>query len=150
MFEVIYYSRSGSTKKIAEAIAAELGVRAEDAKMNKGLAKDSFVFLGSGYYERKPEKELQEFINGNDFAGRQVALFGTSARGKGNEIRAIEKLLKPKGALIRDSFYCKGKSWRFFINRGHPSNEDFANAREFASKMKKLSSKTARERNEKI
>ena len=50
MFEVIYYSMTGNTKKVAEAIAAELDVSAEDVRTKGRLAKDSFLFLGSGRY----------------------------------------------------------------------------------------------------
>ncbi len=136
MFEVVYYSMCGNTKKVAEVIAAELGVKAESVKAKQELAKESFVFLGSGCYANKPGRRLRKFIARNDFKGRQVALFGTSGNGKGNEVKVIEELLKPKGALIRDSFYCQGRSF-FLFNRGHPSNEELANAREFANEMKK-------------
>jgi len=137
MFEVVYYSMCGSTKRIAEAIAGELGVKAEDIRTKKEPTKDSFLFLGSGCYRGKPGRKMEEFIARNDFKGRSVALFGTSGSGKGDEVKAMEELLKPKGALIRGSFYCKGKAFLFF-NRGHPSNEELANAREFAREMKKL------------
>jgi len=137
MFEVVYYSMCGSTKRIAEAIAGELGVKAEDIKTKKEPTKDSFLFLGSGCYRGKPGRKMEEFIARNDFKGRSVALFGTSGNDKGDEVKAMEELLKPKGALIRGSFYCKGKAFLFF-NRGHPSNEELANAREFAREIKKL------------
>ncbi|GAF94713.1 unnamed protein product, partial [marine sediment metagenome] len=104
MFEVVYYSITGNTEKVAEAIAAELGVKAENVTGKRGLvAKDSFVFLGSGCYGGNPGGKLQEFIVTNDFKGRQVALFGTSWRGKGNEVKALEELLKTRGALIMGS-----------------------------------------------
>ena len=125
-----------NTKKVAEAIAAELGVKAENVKVKRELDKDSFVFLGSGCYGYKPGGKLREFIARNDFKGRQVALFGTSGSGEGTEVRVMEELLKPKGALIRGSFYCQGRSF-FLFNRGHPSKEELANAREFANEMKK-------------
>ena len=137
MFEVVYYSMCGSTKKIAEAIAGELGVKAEDVKMKKEPTKDSFLFLGSGCYAHKPGRKVQDFIARNDFEGRNVALFGVSGGGEGDEVRAMEESLKPKGALIKGSFYCKGRAYLFF-NRGHPSNEELANARKFAGEMKKL------------
>ena len=136
MFEVVYYSITGNTKKVAEVIAAELGVKAESVKAKRGLTKDSFVFLGSGCYADKPGGKLRKFIAENDFKGRQVALFGTSGSNEGAEVRAMEEMLKPKGALIRGSFYCQGKSWYLFY-RGHPSNEELAKAREFAKEMKK-------------
>jgi len=131
MFEVVYYSMCGNTKKVAEVIAAELGVKAENVKVKRELAKDSFVFLGS-----KPGGKLRKFIARNDFKGRQVALFGTSGSGRGDEVRVMEELLKPKGALIRGSFYCQGRSF-FLFYRGHPSNEELAKAKEFANEMKK-------------
>ena len=136
MFEVVYYSMSGNTKKVAETIAVELGVQAENVKTKEGLTKDSFVFLGSGCYAGKPGKGLQEFIARNDFKGRQVALFGTSLGGVGDEVRVMEELLKSAGALIKDSYYCKGKAFLLF-NRGHPSDEELGKAREFAKEMKK-------------
>ncbi len=136
MFEVVYSSMFGNTRKIAEAIAAELDVQAENVKAKKGLAKDSFVFLGSGCYGHKPGRRLQRFIASNDFKGRQVALFGTSGDGKGNEVKAMAGVLKPMGAIIRGSFYCQGRTF-FFLNRGHPSSQALTNAREFANEMKK-------------
>jgi flavodoxin len=35
MFEVVYYSMTGNTKKVAEAIAIELEVKAESVKVKK-------------------------------------------------------------------------------------------------------------------
>jgi len=137
MFEVVYYSMCGSTKKIAEAIAGELGVKAEDVKMKKEPNRDCFLFLGSGCYARKPWRKVQDFIARNDFAGSNVALFGVSASGEGDEVRAMEQLLKLKGAIVKGSFQCKGRAF-LFLNRGHPSNEELANARKFAVKMKQL------------
>ncbi len=136
MFEVVYYSMTGNTRKVAETIAAGLGVKAESVKEKKELAKDSFVFLGSGCYASKPGGKLRKFIARNDFKGRKMALFGTSGSGEGHEVKAIEELLKAKGALIKGSFCCKGRAL-FFFNRGHPSNEELAKAREFANEMKK-------------
>lgn len=137
MFEVVYYSMCGSTKKVAEAIAGELGVKAEDVKMKKEPTRDAFLFLGSGCYARKPWRKVQDFIARNDFSGRNVSLFGVSASGEGDEVRAMEESLKLKGAIIKGSFYCKGRAFLFF-NRGHPSNEELANARKFAGEMKQL------------
>ena len=135
MFEVVYYSMCGSTKKIAEAIAGELGVKAEDVKAKKEPTKDSFLFLGSGCYGYKPGKKIRDFIARNDFEGRNVVLFGVSGSGEGDEVTAMEESLKLKGAIIKGSFYCKGRVF-LFLNRGHPSNEELANARKFAGEMK--------------
>jgi flavodoxin I len=133
-FQVIYFSRKGSTKKIADAIATELKIVAEDVKKAK-LKENTFTFLGSGCYGGKPGKYMTNFIEKNDFTGRKVALFGTSGGGEGKETEVMETLLKDKGALVKGRFFCKGKFW--FGNKDKPSNEDLENAKKFAKKIVK-------------
>jgi flavodoxin I len=128
-FQVVYFSRKGSTKKVADAIASVVGVNAEDVK-SVSLQKDAFIFLGSGCYGGKPAKSMIRFIEDNDFKTRNVALFGTSGGGEGREVSAMEDLLKTKEASVKGSFFCQGKFW--LGNKGKPSDEDLKNAKEFA------------------
>ncbi|MFH1638925.1 MAG: flavodoxin family protein [Chloroflexota bacterium] len=135
MYEVIYFSQAGKTKRVAEAIAQELGAVAENVKTKKEPSKDAFLFLGSGCYGGKPGKALLEFIQRNDFSGREVALFGTSGGPEGTEITVMEEALTGKGAQITGKFWCQGKF--LFMNRKHPDAADLENARKFAREMKK-------------
>ena len=142
MFEVFYYARCGngksicqSTTELAETIAAELGVTAEDITAKNGLSKDVFVFLGCGCYGDKDGSKLTHFIAENDFEGRQVALFGTSLINVSDKLKRAEELLKPAGALIKGSFYCERKALPF-LHRGRLSKEELTNAREFVNEMK--------------
>ena len=132
--QVIYFSRKGSTKKIADAIASELGVNAEDAKTAK-LQNDSFVFLGSGCYGGKPGKPMIKFIEDNDFTSRDTALFGTSGGGEGKETEVMQGMLQGKNARVKGTFFCQGRFW--FGNKDKPSDKDIANAKIFAKKMMK-------------
>ena len=134
VFEVIYYSLTGNTKKVAEAIATELDVVAENVKTSAGLAEESFVFLGAGLYGPLRSWGLRRFIDGNNFDGRKVALFGTSGEGKGKEVGALEAAVTAKGAEMVGRFHCRGK-FLFFINRKHPTSEDLGNARKFAREL---------------
>ena len=128
--QVIYFSRKGSTKKIAYAIASELKIEAEDVK--KAILNESaFVFLGSGNYGGRPGKEMIQFIEENDFTN--VALFGTSGGGIGKEVEEMEKQLHAKNVTVVDRFFCKGKFG--LINRTKPSNEDIAEVKKFVKKM---------------
>ena len=136
MFEVIYYSMTGNTKKVAEVIAAELDVSAEDVKTKGELAEDSFLLLGSGNYFPLPGRGFKKLVASNDFDGRKVALFGTSGGGKGREVEALEKMVTAKGAKVMGKFHCTGKMF-FFINRKHPDKKDLKNAKKFARKLKK-------------
>jgi flavodoxin I len=76
---------------------------------------------------------MEKFIEINDFAGRHVALFGTSGGGIGNEVKVMEDTLKAKGAFVKGSFYCKGKFLLFSM--GHPDAADIDAARKFARRM---------------
>ncbi|MFH0847179.1 MAG: flavodoxin family protein [Chloroflexota bacterium] len=129
MFEVIYASLSGNTKQIAEAIAGELGIKAEDVKTKKELQPESAVILGS-YCHGGPSRELLRFIEKNDFKGRKVFLFGTSGTGKGDELDGMEKALEGKECRVLAKFCCRGRF--LFANREHPNLEELESARRFA------------------
>ena len=134
MFEVVYYSMTGNTRKVAEAIAAELGVAAEEAEAKGELAPGSLVFLGAGLYGPLRGWGLKGFIDRNDFTGRKVALFGTSGAGRGEELAALEELVEAKGAEVVGRFYCKGQ-FLFLVNHGRPRSQDLGDARRFAREM---------------
>ena len=136
MFEVVYYSLTGNTKKVAEAIAIELGVAAENVKTKDTLAEGSFVFLGAGLYGPLRGWGLRRFIESNDFHGRKVALFGTSGAGQGKELGALEEAVTAKGAEIAGKFFCSGE-FLFLVNHKHPNDRDLGDARGFARELAK-------------
>jgi flavodoxin len=133
-FQVIYFTKTGNTKKIAEAIASELSIKAEDVTTTK-LHNDGLVFLGSGKYGNLPGKIMMDFIENNNFKSRNVALFGTSGSGKGFEVQEMEKALNAKEASVIGKFFCRGKFMLF--NRGRPNEQDFTEAKKFAKQMMK-------------
>jgi flavodoxin len=138
MYEVIYFSRGGNTRKMATAIADELNVKARHIHSVKSLPEAADIFLGSGLYFLRPSKLIRDFIQNNNFQGRRIALFGSSTTGIGIEIKGMERLLKRKGAIITGKYYCAGQfSLRFakksfFICKGRPANTDLEKAKEFA------------------
>lgn len=132
MYEVIYFSRSGNTKKVAIAIADELDVKAQDIRSTKSLPEGAEVFLGSGLYFLRPSKMIRDFIQNNDFQGRKTAIFNTSTSGIG--IFGMERLLKRKGAIITGKYHCAGKF--FFIRKGRPANKDLEKAKKFARSIR--------------
>ena len=133
MYQVIYYSRSGNTRKVAEAIAGELGVRATGIASARVDPTAEVLFLGSGRYAGSPGVDMQRFIEANDFRGRKIAYFGTcwlhglnKARDNELSVKALEK----KGAIILGDYRCKGKFLLF--NPGRPNESDLDGARKFA------------------
>ncbi|OPX69033.1 MAG: flavodoxin [Methanoregulaceae archaeon PtaB.Bin056] len=132
---VLVDSRGGNTRKVADAIASELGVALGD--LNAPLPADAkVVFLGSGVYGGKPGDGMTKFIGNGDFTGRRVALFATSGGTAGAEkvLDTMAVALKEKGATVLGNFHCRGKF--LFTNRGHPSPEDLENAKKFAREMR--------------
>jgi flavodoxin len=131
MFEVIYFSRGGNTKKVAETIAKELGVNARNVKGIGKLPPDAFVFLGTGCYGGTLPKDITVFLEKNKFSGRQIALFTTSAFGIESERALIEKQIRSKGAVITANFSCIGH-W-MTLKRQHPTLKELNDARVFAA-----------------
>jgi flavodoxin len=134
MYEVVYFSRGGNTRKLAAAIANELNVKARHIISVKTLAEDGDLFLGSGLYLLRPSKLVRNFINNNDFRGKKVALFGTSTTGIGIETMGMERLLKRKGAVIIGKYYCPGKF--MFLRKQRPATKDLEKAKDFTRSIK--------------
>lgn len=130
MFEVVYYSMSGNTGKVAEAIADELGVTAKKIKSMDTLSEDSFIFLGTGCYSAVLPRVIADFIDKNQLKGKKIALFTTSAFGWGKEIAVMENQIRDKGVNIAGHFNCYGQF--LAMKRGHPDQEDLEKARAFA------------------
>ena len=133
MYRVIYYSMGGKTKKIAEAIAGELGVSAEDIRSVNEIRVDDFILLGSGCYGAVLVKEITSFIERNKLLGRKIVLFTTSAFGLGKEIAIMEKQLADRGINVISHFNCFGQFLALQI--GHPNATDLQKAREFAQSI---------------
>ncbi|HTX43780.1 MAG TPA: flavodoxin family protein, partial [Methanocella sp.] len=108
MVSVIYYSLTGNTKKMASAIAEELGVKALSVKGITSLPRDGALFMGSGCYGDKPGEAMAKFIANNGFEGRKVALYGTSGAGAGKEVQAMAEALRQKGAIVLGNYHTKG------------------------------------------
>jgi flavodoxin len=131
-------SRGGNTRKVADAIAEELGVKSNDARISP-LDDANILFLGSGTYGSRPGEAMTKFIDAGNFTGRKVALFGTSMNPAGAEkmIAAMEDAVTKKGATVLGRYHCPGKFLLF--NRSRPNSEDLDNAKKFAKEMRKVS-----------
>lgn len=135
--KVMYYSRGGNTKKVADAIAQTFNQTAESVPPAYPLDNVKLLFLGSAVYGNKIDSKMEEFIRTlTDRHVKNVALFGTSGN-SGNEAGAkmMKELFQGKGInVIEESFFCDGQYFLFF-NRKHPSAEELKNAQEFAEKI---------------
>lgn len=117
---VYYYSRSGSTKKIAEAIAAQVGVAAQSADSALDTEVDLLFLGGAPYVGLKLDKHLQAFIGSLTHAQvKKIAVFSTS-NWKGSIRSQVEKCLTdPDIQVIDAGFSCRGAMGK--INQSHPT-----------------------------
>lgn len=130
---VRYYSKSGNTKKIAEAIAKAVGTTAKT--INEVISEPvEFLFLGGAIYAGNISNHLKIFIQGlTSEKVKAVVVFSTSMGGKSIKAQVSETLKDKKIKIIEKDFSCKSSF--LFINRGRPNELDCSNAADFAKKI---------------
>jgi flavodoxin I len=136
-FLVVYFSRGGKTRKVAEAIAQELGCEAVDVKKETpDVSGVELLIVGSGQYVGKLHKTLQGFLDRLQPSSKsKAAVFATAGGPDPKCIYAMEEALETKGYKVISSFKCRGQF--LFFNRGHPTEDDLKKAKAFASDLKK-------------
>lgn len=125
---VRYYSRSGNTKLVADAIAKALdttavSVDAPDAGL---IVKADVLFVGGALYAYGLDKHLKDYLAAVDpkQVGKAV-IFSTSWISK-HSIDLIRKALEAKGIPVaKETFYVKNKA----------SDAQLKEAASFARKM---------------
>lgn len=110
---VRYYSRSGNTKKVAEAIADALGIEAVsvDQPGAEITEKTDVLFVGGALYAYGLDKHLKEYLEKIDPSKiEKAAVFSTSWISK-HSLDLIKKALSDKGIKVEDeTFYAKSNA----------------------------------------
>ena len=131
---VRYYTKSGNTKKLADAIAETLGVKAETID-NLLPEKVDTLLLGCSYYAFDMDPQVKEFLRNNKNNIGKVVCFGTSAMMKSMK-KPMKKLTDEIGVELADEeFHCRGSFGP--ANKGRPNEDDLKAAREFAASLNK-------------
>jgi flavodoxin len=130
--QVRYLSKSGNTKKVAEAISEEVGVSAEP--ISKGISGDTdILFLGGAVYWAGVDNELKKFILNLDNSVKKVAIFSTASIVK-SAYPEIKKLLEARNIKVfHEEFHCRGEFLK--LHKERPNAEDLKLAKEFARKV---------------
>ncbi|MDD4807723.1 MAG: flavodoxin family protein [Oscillospiraceae bacterium] len=125
-----YYTKSGNTKKLAEAAAEVAGVPALPVSTPLTEPAD-LLFLGSSVYAGTVDREVKQFIASLDSTQvKKVVNFSTSALPT-STYQTVEKLLAARNIpLDRREFHCRGRF--HFLHRTHPDEEDLARMKAFA------------------
>ena len=135
-YMLVFFSRGGSTRKIAHVIAEELGCTAVDVKTSSpDVSSADMLVVGSGTYGSKPGKELVAFLESlPTVTGKKAACFSSCGRDASKTLATMQELLVSKGYAIADCFSCFGQASIFM--RGHPTADEVNQAKEWARKLK--------------
>lgn len=120
-YAIRFFTRSGNTKKLADAAAEALSVPAKDitAPLDE---KVDILFLGCSYYAFDIDEAVKHFIVENKENIGKIVCFGTSAMMKSMK-KPVSKVAKNVGITVADEeFHCKGQFGKIHKNR--PNAED--------------------------
>lgn len=131
---VRFYTRSGNTEKLAEAIAKAIGVSAENVSVPLEDKVD-VLFLGCSYYAFDVDENVKKFIKENRDKIGKIICFGTSAMMK-SVYKPMKKVAEEYGVdIAKEDFHCRGSFGP--MHKGRPNMDDLNNAKVFAKRILK-------------
>ena len=127
---VRYYTKTGNTKRLAEAIAEATGTQALPVS-SPVKEKVDILFLGNSYYAFNIDPEVRDFIRSldKDKVGC-IVNFGSAAMLNSTWKKVKAEADKAGIPMDEREFHCKGEFKG--IHKGKPDGEDLKAAAEFA------------------
>ncbi len=129
---VRYYTKTGNTKKICDAIAEAIGVEAKSVDVP--LEEETEVlFLGNSVYAANIDKEVKDFVEANKDKIGCLVNISSAALLEGTYSR-MSRLCSELGINIDErEFHCKGNFK--FMHKGRPNQQDLDEAAAFAKEV---------------
>lgn len=154
---VIYFSQTGNTKKVAEAIQngirSTLGqgdiLRIQDADV-RNLGSYDLIGIGGPVFAFRPSVNLSIFMSRlNPLKGKHSFIFATHGGHPGNFMPAAARVLGRRGLAVIGTFDCDGDVTRPFYpypfwTGGHPDEIDLQNAAAFGKEIVERSREISR------
>ncbi|MCR5400453.1 MAG: flavodoxin [Treponema sp.] len=133
-FAVRYYTKTGNTKRLAEAIAQELEVQALPITEPLPEAVD-ILFLGNSYYAFSIDPEVKSYVASlsKDKVGK-IVNFGSAALLNSTYKKVKTEADKRGIPMDQREFHCKGEFKG--LHKGKPDQNDLEAAKEFARSFK--------------
>ena len=128
---LVYYSKTGHSKKIANAIAAHMRIPAQDIRTDPMLTGVDLLFIVGGIYGGQSDPKMIDYVKRLSVAKVKSAALVTSSAGGTQRQESIRQALAANGIhVLPDEFICRGSF--LFFGLGHPSKAEIDNAVEFA------------------
>lgn len=133
-FAVRYYTKTGNTKRLAEAIAQELGVEA--LPISEAVTEPvDVLFLGNSYYAFNIDPEVRDFVLSLDKEKvGKIVNFGSAAMLNSTYKKVKAEADKAGIPMDEREFHCKGEFKG--LHKGRPNDADIRAAVEFAKQFK--------------
>ncbi len=130
---VRYYTKTGNTRKLAEAIAAALGVEALPIGEPVNEPVD-LLFLGNSYYAFTIDPAVRDFVRSLDRSkvGKLVN-FGSAAMLNSTYKKVKAEADKAGVPMLEKEFHCRGEFKG--LHKGRPNSDDLAAAAAFAKSL---------------
>ena len=130
---VRYYTKTGNTKRLAEAVAEAVGAEALPISTPVTEPVD-VLFLGNSYYAFTIDPEVRDFVRALDKSkvGR-IVNFGSAAMLNSTYKKVKAEADKAGIPMDEREFHCKGEFKG--IHKGRPNQDDLKAAAAFAKKI---------------
>lgn len=125
---VRYYSKSGNTKAVADAVAEAVGVKAVSVDATQADIKEpvDLLFIGGALYAYGLDKHLKEYLKTLKKENvKKAVVFSTSWLSK-HSVDLIKNGLKEVGISVEEAF---------FYVKNKPNDEQKKQAADFARKF---------------
>ncbi len=130
---VRYYTKTGNTKRLAEAVAEAAGVEALpiSAPVNETV---DILFLGNSYYAFSIDPEVRDFVRKLDRSKvGKIVNFGSAAMLNSTYKKVKAEADKVGIPMDAREFHCKGEFKG--LHKGKPDAEDLSAAAAFAKSV---------------
>ncbi|MBQ7372364.1 MAG: flavodoxin [Blautia sp.] len=130
---VRYYTKTGNTKRLAEAVANAVGTEALPISSPITEPVD-ILFLGNSYYAFSIDPEVRKFVQSleKDKVGR-IVNFGSAAMLNSTYKKVKAEAEKVGVPMDEREFHCRGEFKG--IHKERPNSDDLKAAAEFAKKI---------------
>jgi len=130
---VRYYTKTGNTKRLAEAVAKAVGAEALPISTPVTEPVD-ILFLGNSYYAFTIDPEVRTFVRSleKEKVGK-IVNFGSAAMMNSTWKKVKAEADKAGIPMEEREFHCKGEFKG--VHKGRPNEEDLKAAAEFAKSI---------------
>lgn len=131
--KIAYLSKTGHSKKIAQAVGKELGIEPLNITDNPTIFGTDLLFIIGGVYYGDCDPEMAEFgAKIKPVNAQKVALITSCSSKKDTQSRLIASLKSNYIEIIGD---CMIPGAFLLVNFGHPNKDDIETAVAFARKI---------------